>query len=559
MLKLLFKVINRRLWLRLLIPVSVIVVAVIMATLWYNISFQVRFGETQLRTQNKMLAQAVEGGMFDALAIGDNDTVRTQFKKLSEKIKDLKVFVYDFNGVISFSTEISLVGKKMNEILDKDSKNDLSSMLETGIASGRSFQFLFNETPFLQGNEPILNEQTCFHCHGGNRKILGGISVFSSQVAVNKAIGKGKTISIIIGIAGLTVIILFIWLFFHFLVNKKIHLVLDAASNLRQKDFTHTYDIGHGDEINHILSRINLMTMDLRGTIKQVVKNSGAISDSASELSQISENLSSTSKDASLKATSVSTAAEEMSSNNQSIAASMEKSTNSLNAIATAIEQMSATVSEIALSVNSSREITQKVVQGFDAITSVVDELGKRANDVDIVTDEIRSIAEQVRMLALNAKIEAARAGDAGRGFAVVAQEITELADKTNNSTIEADKKLHWIKDKSKEVTQKVIGLTKIVKESDDAVSSISAAVEEQNVTTREIAKNINDVTGEISDVNNNVTQGAGVAAQIAQEITMVENGSRQVQENSNKLNDNAVALSAMAENFMKLMKKFKV
>jgi len=506
-----------------------------------------------------MMAQAVEGGMFEALAIGDNDTVRTQFKALSENLKDLKVFVYDFNGVISFSTEIHSVGEKMDQFLDKDSKKDLSTMLEIGIGSEQSFSLPYNDILFLQKNDPILNEQKCFHCHGVKRKVLGGISVFSSQVAVNKAIEKGKFTSIFIGVAGLTVIILFIWLFFNFLVNKKVHLVLDAASNLRQKDFTHTYDIGQGDEINHILSRINLMTMDLRKTFQQVVENSATISSSASELSLISEDLSSTSTDASLKATSVSTAAEEMSSNNQSIAVSMEQSTNSLNAIATAIEQMSATVNEIALNVNSSREITQNVVQGFDVITSVVDELGARANDVDLVTDEIRSIAEQVSMLALNAKIEAARAGEAGKGFAVVAQEITELADKTNNSTIEADKKLHWIKEKSKEVTQKVIGLTKIVKESDDAVSSISAAVEEQNVTTREIAKNISDVTGEISDVNNNVTQGAGVAAQIAQEITMVENGSRKVQDNSNKLNDNAMALSAMAENFMELMKKFKV
>ncbi|MBU1341880.1 MAG: hypothetical protein KKD66_09680 [Proteobacteria bacterium] len=554
-----FKFIKRRLWLRLLIPVSVIVIVVVFVNLWYNISFQVKSGETQLRSQNKMLAQAVEGGMFDALAIGDNDTVRNQFKRLNEKIKDLKVFVYDFNGKISFSTDINAIGREMKTFLDDESKRDVSSLLETGDASDRSFHVSVEDIPFLLENDPILNEERCFHCHGENRKVLGGISVFSSELAVKKAIDSGKLVSILIGLTGLSVIIAFIWLFFHFLVNKKVHMVLSATSNLRQKDFTNIYDIKEGDEINHILARINLVTKDLRQTIKQVVDNSGSIFNSASELSLISEDLNTASTDASQKATTVSAAAEEMSINNQSIATAMEQSTDTLNAIASAIEEMSATVSEIAQNVSASKQITEQVVQGFEIISQVVEELGERANDVDLVTDEIRSIAEQVSMLALNAKIEAARAGDAGKGFAVVAQEITDLANETNKSTLEADVKLRWIKEKSKEVTQKVTGLTAIVKESDDAISSISAAVEEQNATTREIAKNINDVSDEISDVNMNVTQGAGVAAQIAKEITLVEEGSRQVQESSNKLNDNAMALSAMAENFMELMKKFKV
>ncbi len=208
---------------------------------------------------------------------------------------------------------------------------------------------------------------------------------------------------------------------------------------------------------------------------------------------------------------------------------------------------------------NSSKEITQQVVEGFDVISDVVEELGNRANDVDVVTDEIRSISEQVSMLALNAKIEAARAGEAGKGFAVVAQEITELASATNRSTLLADEKLKWIKDKSKEVTAKVSNLTVSVKDADDAMTSISAAVEQQNVTTQEIAKNINDVSSEISDVNNNVNEGAAVASEIAKEIIIVEDGAKQVQENGIKLNDSAMSLSAMAESFMVMMKKFKV
>ena len=162
-------------------------------------------------------------------------------------------------------------------------------------------------------------------------------------------------------------------------------------------------------------------------------------------------------------------------------------------------------------------------------------------------------------MLALNAKIEAARVGEAGKGFAVVAHEITDLATETNQATIEADKKLAWIKNTSKELIECVKGLAGLVRNSDDAITSIAAAVEEQNATTLEIAKNINEVTGKISLVNESVNQGAHVASEIAQDITRVQDVTVQVQENSTRLNESASVLSKMSETFLTLVKQFKV
>ena len=505
------------------------------------------------------MALAVEGGMFDALAVGDNDTVRSQFKALDEKINGFKVFVYDFNGIISFSSDIHSVGKPLENYLGEGAKADLDSMLQTGEASNASFQVTLDREIYAMENDPILNEPRCFHCHGKNRKVLGGISAFSSMTSMNQSIQRGRNTSILIGVSGLCVIILFVWMFFHFLVNKKVLLVLDATSRMRQKDFTHEYTIEQGDEVNHILSRINLVTRELRQTIQQIVDNSGTIFSSASQLSQIADNLNASSREASEMTRNVSAAAEEMSAGNQTIASTMEGATQSLNAIAAAVDEMSATVSEISKGSTGSKVIIEQVVAAFDNILSMVEELGSRANDVDEVTDEIRSISEQVSMLALNAKIEAARAGEAGKGFAVVAFEITDLATKTSQSTIEADEKLAWIKTTSGALTEKVMGLSDLVKSSDDAMSSIAAAVEEQNVTTLEIAKSINAVSGKITQVNQNVNQGAQVAEEIARDITRVQDVSVQVQENSGSVNENASALSEMAEKFLTLMKQFKV
>jgi len=555
----LFNLINRRLWLKILIPVSLSVILVMSVTIWYNILFQNRLGTDQLANQNKIMAQAVEGGMFDALAIGDNDTVRTQFKHLNEKLKGFKVFVYDFNGIVSFSSDINSVGKPIKNYLAEESDKDLSAMLETGKASNVSFPVTLEGETFAMENDPILNESRCFHCHGPNRAVLGGISVFSSMTAMNKSIQKGKYTSILIGVTGLCLLILLVWMFFHFLVNKKIMLVLEATSRMREKDFTHEYTIEKGDEVNYILAKINVVTQELRQTIQQIVENSGTISSSSNQLKGIADELNGSSQEASEMTGSVSAAAEEMSVGNQSIAAAMEDATQSLNAIAAAVDEMSATVSEIAKGSAESKQTIDKVVGAFDSILLAVTELGSRANEVDEVTDQIRAISEQVSMLALNAKIEAARAGEAGKGFAVVAHEITDLAADTSRSTLEADEKLAWIKTTTNELIERVKGLAGLVQNSDEAISSIAAAVEEQNVTTLEIAKSINEVSGQISQVNDSVNQGAQVATEIARDITRVQDVTVQVQKNSGILNENASALSLMAEKFLTLIKQFKV
>ena len=154
-----FNAINRRLWLRILLPLSVIVVVVVAANIGYNMVYQVKSGEAQLHSQNRMLALAVKGGMIDALSIGDNDTVRLQFKRLGEEILDLRVFVYDFQGLVSFSTDGRTLGKKIQDIIGEVSSKDIAAMMESGKASEKSFGASMEGESFLLENRPILNEK----------------------------------------------------------------------------------------------------------------------------------------------------------------------------------------------------------------------------------------------------------------------------------------------------------------------------------------------------------------------------------------------------------------
>ncbi len=550
--------INGRLWIKVMIPVSLSVALVMGLSLWFSILSQTRLGRSQLSTQNEVLARAVEGAMFDALAIGDNDSVRTQFKRLHDRVENLKVYVYDFNGIVSFSTDIDAVGKSMDAYTGEAGQKDLAAMLDSGVPSGQSIEMDLAGMDFIIKNDPILNEQKCFHCHG-KRDILGGISVLSSMTATKEGIRQGRDTSIMISVAGLCLIILLVWVLFLFLVNKKIVKVMTAAARLREKDFTRDETVGRGDEINHILNRINMVTRELRETIHHIVDNAVKLETSSHEMTAIAGTLDSSSSETSEKASNVSAAAEEMSANNTAIATAMADAAETLNTVAAAVDEMSATVGEIAKSSSDSKTIIDGIVSSFDRILEAVEELGSRADDVDEVTNQIGSISEQVSLLALNAKIEAARAGEAGKGFAVVAHEITELAGDAGKSTIEADEKLARIKTTVRELVEQVSGLAGNVRESDNAISGIAAAVEEQNATTLEIARSINDVSARISDVNQSVTQGAQVASEIAKDIGGVESMSSNVQTESHTLNKGAGDLAKMAEHFTELMKQFKV
>lgn len=554
-----FSLINSRLWIKVLIPVSLSVLVVMGISLWVSIMAQNKLGQEQLTTQNKTLARAIEGGMFDALAIGDNDTVQSQFKRLNEQVQGLKVYVYDFNKVISFSTDINAVGKSMDDYASAAAAEDLGQMMIAGKTSGHSVQMEISGEDYLIKNDPIMNEQKCYHCHGHKRDVLGGISVLSSMTQMEEGIARGRNNSIAITAGGLCLIVLLVWLVFQFMVNNKVKQVVDATSRLREKDFTHQYEVKKGDEVNHILNRIGLVTGELRQTIQTIIHNSGLLDEASHKMSTIARTLDTSSAETSQNASNVSAAAEEMSANNIAIAAAMDDASESLAAVAAAVEEMTATVGEIAKNSAESKAIIDQVVLNFKDILQAVEDLGVRADDVDEVTDEIRSISEQVSLLALNAKIEAARAGEAGKGFAVVAQEITELAADTSQSTLEADQKLAAIKDTIKDLIEQVGGLAGKVSESDDAISGIAASVEEQNATTLEISKSVNEVTTKIADVNQSVTQGAQVASEIAQDIVAVEEMSSKVQEESHTLNKEAKELAGMAENVTKLMKQFKV
>lgn len=190
----------------------------------------------------------------------------------------------------------------------------------------------------------------------------------------------------------------------------------------------------------------------------------------------------------------VSASAGDMEATAQALAANAEQTNQQSATVSSATEELSASVNEIARQISESTRAVGNAVNAAGKSEQMVNDLLAAAQKVGEVTMIIADIAEQTNLLALNATIEAARAGEAGKGFAVVASEVKSLATQTGKATDEIAQQIKEIQD-STQITAESIGeIAKIIAQVNEIGTTISSAVEEQSAATQEVSSNINGV-----------------------------------------------------------------
>ncbi len=187
--------------------------------------------------------------------------------------------------------------------------------------------------------------------------------------------------------------------------------------------------------------------------------------------------------------------------------ASSEASAN-VRDIASAAEELATSVNEIDRQIAQSHEITAKAVDEAEATNSAVKELNQAAGRIGDVVKLITDIAEQTNLLALNATIEAARAGDAGRGFAVVASEVKALAGQTAKATEEITAQISEMQNAATRSIAALGAIERTIRDVSSISSTIAAAVTQQGAATQEIARSVevaaqrtSDTAGEVERV----------------------------------------------------------
>jgi methyl-accepting chemotaxis protein len=246
------------------------------------------------------------------------------------------------------------------------------------------------------------------------------------------------------------------------------------------------------------------------------------VSSSAAQLEAAAGTLTRTAETTQTLSTHVAGASEEASSNMQSVAA--------------ATEELSMSVDEIGRQVRESSRIAGEAVRQAEQTDLRIGKLSRAAQEIGEVVKLITAIAEQTNLLALNATIEAARAGEAGRGFAVVASEVKSLASQTARATDEISSHILGMQDATRESVASIKEIGSTIAQISEIASTIATAVEQQSSATQEIANNVQNVAQGTEEVASNISQVNAGATETGSASEEVLNSARTLSSESARL-----------------------
>lgn len=296
------------------------------------------------------------------------------------------------------------------------------------------------------------------------------------------------------------------------------------------------------DQLGHSFVK---MTNNLSTMIRQLTDDSNKLASAATEIASSAEQMASGSKEQMSQATQVSTAVEEMTANIQ------ESARNSKDAT-----EASRAASDTA---GVGSNIVNEVIRGMQQISTVVadsaktiEELSRSSDAIGEIISVIDDIADQTNLLALNAAIEAARAGEQGRGFAVVADEVRKLAERTSKATGEIT---GMIKSIQSDTGQAVNSMQKGLHE----VRSGQDLVDKAGGSLNEIMSMSQRVMDMIVQISRNAEQQSVAAEEINRSIENISNITRESSTGAQQSAQAATELSSQAERLRSLVEKFKV
>ena len=371
----------------------------------------------------------------------------------------------------------------------------------------------------------------------------------------NRQIGEGAQdareseaaakLNLYIGIGVAFIAAIFLGMFISRAISAPIASAVRNAERIAGGDLTKAIESGHRDEAGQLLTALGAMQNGLKGTIQQIASAADQLASAAEELNAVTEESS----------------------------RGLTRQNDEIQLAATAVTEMTAAVEEVARNATStseaSRQTSKEASSGRDqardavkAITSVnneigqstviVDELAGSVRDIAKVLDVIRGIAEQTNLLALNAAIEAARAGEQGRGFAVVADEVRALAARTQASTGEIEAMIASVQSRADDAV-KAMGNSRTLANSTQELAKATGESLER------IAQNIAEINDRNMLIATASEEQANVAREVDRNLINIQDLSTQTAAGANQTSASSQELSRLAVSFNNLVSTFKL
>ena len=226
------------------------------------------------------------------------------------------------------------------------------------------------------------------------------------------------------------------------------------------------------------------------------------------------------------------------SANSVAVNALSSEATNNVKIIATTTDELTNSISEIDQQVAKTKDLVASATDEGNETNTKVIVLNEAADEIGNVISLIQDIAEQTNLLALNATIEAARAGEAGKGFAVVASEVKELASQTAKATEEISRQIARIQQETSGAVGSIQSIVSKITDVNEFTATIAAAIEEQGMSTTEIARNIQEASCRTEEVSENISGVEETSHKTSQTSKQVLSSSMAVTSETNKMTE---------------------
>ncbi|MGL4204583.1 MAG: methyl-accepting chemotaxis protein [Aeromonadaceae bacterium] len=501
-----------------------LVLAVLVINLSVYFASQTQLSEQQAALRDDLMAakkaelsqflQLAETSITKLYAQPDTPAVREQVKNVLRDLRygsDGYFFVYDFNGVNQvLGTKPELEGKDLSGLKDETGTYFIQNIIAAA-RSGEGFvQYLWPK-PSIQKSVAKLSFSKVLDKY---QWVLGTgfyIDDVEQQLAQEYAKGKEQIAHSIQRNIWVSLLVLLVTVGATSWVSNRITRPLEAvAAALNdiahgEGDLTQRLQVVSQDEVGLVSRAFNQFITQIQSLVREVGATSAQVFAASDRLQDLAGQFSQQMQGHRRETDMVVTAVTEMSSTAHEVASSAANAANSTSVAAQEAAQAHQVVDVASRSINA-------LVGEVDQASHVIAELAQETAKIGSVVEVIRGIAEQTNLLALNAAIEAARAGEQGRGFAVVADEVRSLAGRTQQSTHQINDMLQRLQngvkeavavmDTSQERSQQAISETAKIATSLDSMAlsvssindmnmQIATAAEEQNAVSEEINRNL--------------------------------------------------------------------
>lgn len=394
-------------------------------------------------------------------------------------------------------------------------------------------QSFFSETPngrTFTVIEPLIARSdykgtNCLGCHmAQDGDVLGALRLTASLKTIDKRIDSSVTQTVIIQLLVISIAFAILLWFIHTLVISRLKTLRNNLTRVaRDMELTSSFSSSSEDEVGDLSNAVDTTLISFREHLQEVNQSAAELLGVAQDLKRVAQQTDEAVSEQKLQTDSVASALTEM-----------EATSIDVKQRTVVAQEKSATTDKLSSEGIVVAEQAQQSIfvlsEHIREAAAVIDQLDERIQSVTLVLDVIGGIAEQTNLLALNAAIEAARAGEQGRGFAVVADEVRSLAKRTHDSTDEIKNTITALQSEAIRAVDSMNRSTEEAAQRADSVKSVT-------LTLQSIAEHV----GEIADLNTQIALAADQQSETASEI----------QHNTIKIRDIAHQSEAVADRAM--------